>query len=96
MLGLPLWDIYSHPEHLLLEVLLVVTQSTSEEEEAGAVGLTLTHKHRQVNCATLHNLTHILYTLCCWFKGSVHSNHKINEFATEAHRYQAYSRASSY
>lgn len=41
---LPLWDVDSHPEHLLLEVLLVVTQSAPEEEEAGAVGLTLTHK----------------------------------------------------
>lgn len=42
---LPLWDVYSHPQHLLLEVLLVVAQSTFEEEEAGAVGLTLTHTH---------------------------------------------------
>lgn len=37
----PLWDEDSHPEHLHLEALLVVTQSTSEEEEAGAVGLVL-------------------------------------------------------
>jgi len=29
---LPLWDVYSHPQHLLLEVLLVATQSASEEE----------------------------------------------------------------
>lgn len=49
MLMLPLWDVYSHPEHLLLEVLLVVTERTPEEEEAGTVRLTLTHKHRQVN-----------------------------------------------
>lgn len=44
LMMLPLWDVDSHPEHLLLEVLLVVTQSAPEEEEAGAVGLTLTHK----------------------------------------------------
>lgn len=81
MLVLPLWDMYSHPEHLLLEVLLVVTQSTSEEEEAGAVGLTLTHKHRQVSRAALHNRTHVR----C--KGTVHSNPNIKQFALEAHRY---------
>lgn len=40
----PLWDVYSHPQHLLLEAFLAVTESTSEEEEAGAVSLTLTHK----------------------------------------------------
>lgn len=55
LMMLPLWDVDSHPEHLLLEVLLVVTQSAPEEEEAGAVGLTLTHKHTQ--WSTLHNLT---------------------------------------
>lgn len=37
----PLWDENAHPEHLRLEALLVVTQSTSEEKEAGAVGLML-------------------------------------------------------
>lgn len=25
------WDVYTHPEHLLLEVVLVVTQGTLEE-----------------------------------------------------------------
>lgn len=38
----PLRDENSHPQHLRLEALLVVTQSTSEEKEAGAVGLMLT------------------------------------------------------
>lgn len=38
---IPLWDENAHPEHLRLEALLVVTQSTSEEKEAGAVGLML-------------------------------------------------------
>lgn len=50
MFMLPLWDVNSHPEHLLLEALLVVTESTSEEEEAGAVGLTLTHKQQKIKC----------------------------------------------
>lgn len=39
--AVPLWDEDSHAEHLRLEALLVVTQSTSEEKEAGAVGLML-------------------------------------------------------
>lgn len=52
---LPLGDVNSHAEHLLLVVLLAVAQSTPEEEEAGAVGLTLAHKHRQVNtCGNPH------------------------------------------
>lgn len=81
LMMLPLWDVYSHPEHLLLEVLLVVTQSASEEEEAGAVGLTLTHKHTK--WSTRHNLTHLkthkkinaraVNHLC----NPVHPNHKI-------------------
>lgn len=41
---LPLWDVDSHPQHLLLEAVLVVAESAPEEEEAGAVGLTLNHR----------------------------------------------------
>lgn len=43
----PLWDVDAHPQHLLLEVVLVVAQSAPEEEEAGALSLMLTHKHKQ-------------------------------------------------
>lgn len=62
---LPLWDVDSHPEHLLLEVLLVVTQSAPEEEEAGAVGLTLTHKtHTAVNSTQPDTLENKLENKC--------------------------------
>lgn len=51
--ALPLWDEYSHPQHLLLEVLLVAAQRAPEEEEAGAVGLALTHTSTYLTSGTL-------------------------------------------
>lgn len=59
MSAVPLRDVYSHPEHLLLEVLFVVTESASEEKEAGAVGLTLTYKNTRLNCSTINMPTHV-------------------------------------
>lgn len=59
MLAVPLRNVYSHPEHLLLEALFVVTESASEEKEASAVGLTLTHKNTRLNCSTINMQTHL-------------------------------------
>lgn len=59
MLAVPLRNVYSHPEHLLLEVLFVVTESASEEKEAGAVGLTLKHKNTCLNCSIINMQTHL-------------------------------------
>lgn len=67
MSAVPLRDVYSHPEHLLLEVLFVVTESASEEKEAGAVGLTLTYKNTRLNNKLPTPFQHILKKLIVIF-----------------------------
>lgn len=59
MLAVPLRNVYSHPEHLLLKVLFVVTESASEEKEAGAVGLALKHKNTRLNFSIINMQTHL-------------------------------------